>query len=81
MTPDQKQFSKLMKKWEEADVRWKKASKRYQQATAGYHWTAADDGAKWKRALALRDQDSAAFQKARAAYKALVAFTRSRLNP
>lgn len=73
---DQKKIDKLMTKLEKANVAWKKASKNYQAACQKYHWTTADDGAKWKKVLALRNRDTAAFEKADAARKALVAAMR-----
>jgi hypothetical protein len=77
---DQKRIDKLIKKWELVRAVLKKASKNYQEAFARYHWTAADDGAKWKRVLALRDKETAAFEKADAAWEALPGFVRKRLR-
>jgi hypothetical protein len=73
---DKNKIDKFMKNWKKADIAWKKAAKKSQQAASGYHWTAADDGAKWNKAIALRDLEGAAFQKAEAARKALIAVLR-----
>jgi hypothetical protein len=78
MTVDQKKFDKLLKQRQKTNAIWKKTSKKYQEACASYHWTEADDGAKWKRALALRERDTAAFQRAETAFEALVAASRKR---
>jgi len=77
---DQKRIEKMIKKWEKARAVLKKSSKNYQEAFARYHWTAADDGAKWKRVIALRDKETAAFEKADAAWEALTKFVRKRLR-
>ena len=73
---DKKQIDKFMKNWKKSDAAWKKAAKKSQEAASGYHWTVADDGAKWNKAIALRDRESAAFEKAEAARKALIAVLR-----
>ena len=79
MTANQKIIDKLIKAWKKADAVWKKAAKIAHGATAKYHWTAADDGWKWKQVIALRDRETAAFKKADAAWNALVAATRRAL--
>ena len=68
---DKKQIDKFMKNWKKSDAAWKKAAKKSQEAASGYHWTVADDGAKWNKAIALRDRESAAFEKAEAAEKGI----------
>ena len=78
MTSDEKKFDKLHKKWMQARTARNKASKNHQDAFAAYHWTVADDGAKWKRALSLRDRETVAFEKEEAAFKALEDFMRAR---
>jgi len=57
MSAEQKIVEKLTKVWEKADAVWKKAAKNAHQATAKYHWTAADDGWKWRQVIALRDRE------------------------
>ena len=73
---DKKKIDKNMKDWKKADAAWKKAAKKSQEAANGYHWTAADNGAKWNKAIALRDREIIAFEKAESARKALISALR-----
>ena len=81
MVMDQKKIDKLIKRWQKADAAWKKAAKKSQEACAAYHWTAADDGAKWNRARAWRVREAAAFARAELAREALETAVRHALNP
>jgi hypothetical protein len=80
MNTAQKEWDKLHKRWLRAKTVRNKTFKSYQDACAAYHWTEADDGAKWKRVIALRDRDTAAFEKQESAWGALVAFMRRHLS-
>lgn len=77
---DQKEYDRLHKKWMQAKAARNRTFKDAQEACAAYHWTEADDGAKWKRAIKLRDRDTAAFQKEEAAFKAIRDFMRRKLS-
>jgi hypothetical protein len=73
MATAQKKVETFIKKWEKANAECKKAFEKYQTACAGYHWTGADAGWKWKKVLALRDKYNAAWEKAEAALEKLAA--------
>ncbi len=78
-TPDQKKFDKLQRKLQKDNAASENSFNRYQTAIANYHWTAADDGWKWKKVLAARDKHAAASKKAEDAFSALVEFQRKLL--
>lgn len=62
------EFQKLTVQLKKANRECKMAFDKY-QAACKYHWTNADDGWKWKKALAARDRHSDRWKKADAILK------------
>jgi hypothetical protein len=75
----QKKFDRLYRKLQKANVECDRTSDRSNAAYTAYHWTASDDGWKWKKALATRDKHAAASKKAEDAFTALIEFQRELL--
>jgi hypothetical protein len=79
-TTIQKQLEKLNKTWDKAHAAWEKACQNYQEDFAKYHWTAADDGWKWKHARIMAKRTTVAWEKAEAAREAFEAAMRRALK-